>query len=128
MDVFSGGGPAPRFCSLVSVHDSPTPESQERRRLHYNWAGEVKLLRVVEGVGWCRQRSPDQWSGSPLHRCQVLRTIELDLQQHKSRRQLGVEACVGPFQVAQTRGDGYVLPPDDDDDDDDDDAKCRLHK
>ena len=27
-----------------------------------------------------------------------------------SRPQLGVEACAGPFQVAKTRGDGYVLP------------------
>ena len=40
----------------------------------------------------------------------------------QSRPQLGVEACAGPFQVAKTRGDGYVLPrshhaPDDDDDD-----------
>jgi len=24
--------------------------------------------------------------------------------------QLGVEACAGPFQVAKTREDGYVLP------------------
>ena len=28
----------------------------------------------------------------------------------QSRPHLGVEACAGPFQVAKTRGDGYVLP------------------